>query len=217
MSDPLKLKVIGRGRSGAAAAVSSTSSLSAFRTIGRGIQSTARTPSSTSASTSAARSSNLSDAAFYKTRPNNAADSKLGESGKEVKLSSNYFKLTTGGNFSLTQYRVDFTPEVDDVRMRKAFIRSHSETFGGYLYDGCSSIYLTRALDTEMMELSVTSNQGHSYKIKIKNSKIKIDLSDQAACQVLNLILRRAMDGLKMQLVGRNLYSPENKVSTRNA
>lgn len=86
--------------------------------------------------------------------------------------------------------------------------------FGGYLYDGDNCLYLTHRLDKEIMNLTVESREGVSYKILIRNVGRKIAMSDQAGTQVLNLILRRAMDGLQMQLVGRNLYDPGSKVST---
>jgi hypothetical protein len=49
--------------------------------------------------------------------------------------------------------------------------------------------------------------------MKIKYTKTQIDMTDNRASQVLNIILRRTMNGLQMQLVGRNLYDAGNKVS----
>lgn len=58
---------------------------------------------------------------FYKTRPDFIED-KQGTAGTACLLTANYFKLVPDRNFELTLYRVEFTPQVDDVRMRKAFI-----------------------------------------------------------------------------------------------
>lgn len=62
---------------------------------------------------------------FYRTRPESES-TKQGSSGKLVELSANFFKLVPEKNFELTLYRIDFSPEVDDVRIRKALVRKAS-------------------------------------------------------------------------------------------
>lgn len=109
-------------------------------------------------------------------------------------------------------YRVDFEPEVELVILRKVFIGQQQELLGGYLYDGQSMIYVTRRLEQEKYQFEVTSREGQSYKITIKSTGTVIAMTDGMAMQIFNLILRRTMDGLKMQLVGRNLYDAVNKV-----
>jgi aubergine-like protein len=47
----------------------------------------------------------------------------------------------------------------------------------------------------------------------IKKTKNVISMSSSLGFQLLNLILRRAMSGLNLQLVRRSLFDPENKVS----
>lgn len=37
-------------------------------------------------------------------------------------------------------------------------------------------------------------------------------MTESQSLQILNLILRRAMGGLELQLVGRNFYDPDAKV-----
>lgn len=148
--------------------------------------------------------------AIYKTRPP-TADTKEGTSGKKVKLSANYFKLIRKPNFEFSLYRVDFEPEVDVNHLRKAFLAKQRDLLGGYLYDGQSMVYLTRRLEQEVYKLPVTSREGNEYTITIKNTGTIIQMTDAMATQVFNLILRRAMGALKMQLVGRNLYDAKSK------
>ena len=122
------------------------------------------------------------------------------------------FKLNRRPEFTFQLYRVDFEPEIDLTPLRKAFVGAQRETFGGYLFDGQNMIYLTRRLPENEMTFSMTSREGQDYKMKVKNTGAQIEMTDGMAIQIFNLILRRMMEGLNLQLVGRNLYDPLNKV-----
>lgn len=149
---------------------------------------------------------------LYRTRPD-TADTKEGTSGKRIQLSANYFKLLRQPNFEFNLYRVDFEPDVEIDYIRKSFIGQQRDLLGGYLYDGRSMIYATRRLEQEIYRIPVKSREGGEYTMIIKRTDTVIAMTDAIATQILNTILRRAMDGLKMQLVGRNLYDACNKVS----
>lgn len=152
----------------------------------------------------------------YTTKPPSVRDSKSGTSGSPLKLSANYFKLIRKPKFEFALYRVDFKPEIENAAMRKAFVGHHKELLGGYLFDGQSMIYLTHRLQEQQLTLSIESREGVTYQMIIKNTGAVIEATDSMASQILNVILRRTMDGLNMQLVGRNLYDPENKVNRLN-
>lgn len=147
---------------------------------------------------------------IHKTKPE-STNSKEGTSGTTVKLSANYFKLVKKPAFAFSVYRVDFLPDIEIAGMRKAFVALQRETFGGYLYDGQNMIYLTQRLAQDKMEFEVKSREGDDYKMKVKYTST-IEMTSAMATQILNLILRRTMEGLNLQLVGRNLYDPLNKV-----
>lgn len=147
----------------------------------------------------------------YKTKPD-LINSKEGTSGNPVSLSANYFKLIQKPQFEFNLYRVDFDPQIDLEAMSKKFVYEQREILGGYLFDGQNMIYLTRRLNQDKLEFDCESREGTKYKMTIKNTGRKIEMTDGAAMQVFNLILRRTMEGLKMQEVGRNLYDPQSKV-----
>ena len=148
-------------------------------------------------------------------RPAKPEVSKVGKHGKSLELSANYFRLVKAPDFEFCMYRVDFKPEIDNERMRKAFVYKNKEFLGGYLYDGASIIYFTHKPQEDYMEYECESKEGKVYTIQFKFTGT-IQMTDSKAIQVLNLILRRTMDGLEMKLVGRNLYDPENKVRNSN-
>lgn len=74
-------------------------------------------------------------------------------------------------------------------------------------------IYTTHRLEQDVNNFPIKSRENVDYVMTIKNTNQTITMTDDMAMQVLNLILRRTMEGLNMQLVGRNLYDPKNKVS----
>jgi hypothetical protein len=59
-----------------------------------------------------------------------------GASGQGVTLQANYFKLETHTDWCLYQYRVDFAPDEELTQIRKALLRNHKATLGGYIFDG---------------------------------------------------------------------------------
>lgn len=77
-------------------------------------------------------------------------------------------------------------------------------------------IYANRRLENDTTVLKVESRESVTYTLTIKNTFAKIEMTDAMVTQVLNIILRRTMDGLKMQQVGRNMYNPLNKVRKKS-
>jgi aubergine-like protein len=68
-----------------------------------------------------------------------------GTSGRTVMLKANYFRLETHTDWCLYQYRVDFAPEEDRTRVRKALLRNHQAVLGSYIFDG-TVMYTSRRL-----------------------------------------------------------------------
>ncbi len=66
------------------------------------------------------------------------------------------------------------------------------------------------------LNLDVKHANGTEYKLIFKDSGEQISLATSTGIRVLNTILRRAMDGLKMKLVQRNLYDPGNAIDIRD-
>ena len=147
-----------------------------------------------------------------RTKPEHV-NTKTGTSGQKLKLSANYFQIIKKPSFSFSLYRVDFEPEVVNVRVRKAFVNQQSEYFGGHLYDGGNIIYLTHRLPDKAIDFQVEDRfTKEPYVVKIKFTGQVIEDTDSMALMIYNTMLRRAMEGLKMELVGRNLYDANSKV-----
>ncbi|KAM7351597.1 piwi like RNA-mediated gene silencing protein aubergine isoform 2-T2 [Cochliomyia hominivorax] len=140
---------------------------------------------------------------------------KCGSMGDKVSVQTNYFRILRKPKWSIHQYRVDFSPDIDMIRLRTAYLAQHKDLFGGYIFDGtllfCTNFFMEQ-VENGQKELLTKNREGETIQIKIKHVGI-VDVSDAQQIQVLNLILRRAMEGLQLQLVGRNFFDPVAKIN----
>jgi len=81
-----------------------------------------------------------------------------------VTLQSNYFRLETHTDWCLYQYRVDFAPEEERTIVRKALLRNHRATLGGYIFDG-TMLYSSVRFPQDV-------SKCHNYVISIISSEI---------------------------------------------
>lgn len=146
------------------------------------------------------------------TRPK-MIESKVGVTGQKITCEANYFRLTKlpGNNWKIYQYRVDFSPDVESIQFRRYLLNTHRNTLGGFLFDG-TVIYLTKMLEAELVERTARGTQDDTtYVITFRFTTI-IGMTEMRALHVLNLILRRAMDGLHLETIGRNKFDADAAV-----
>jgi aubergine-like protein len=136
------------------------------------------------------------------TKPENLL-TKEGTSGKPIFVLTNHFKIRFNPKLKFRLYRIDFAPDCDDLRLRKALIFQHQEMLGAYIFDGQNLIYLTRP--PANLEPVSRSREGVDYKLILKDTNQEINFTNSMGLMVLNTILRRAMDQLKLQVISENL------------
>lgn len=98
-------------------------------------------------------------------------------------------------------------------RVQTFLVGQHRQEIGGFLFDG-AQLFTVRKLhdgDNGVVEFQTETRDKTTYTIRIQFTKIVL-MSEQESLQVLNLILRRNMKGLKLTLVGRNFYDPQAMV-----
>lgn len=136
------------------------------------------------------------------------------QNAKFVTLEANYFALQSAlSNWKIYKYHVTFEPECLMKRLQIFLVSQHKATIGGYLFDG-AQLFTTRNLhgENKSVEFRSETRDQTVYAIKAVFTRI-VSMSDQESLQVLNLIQRRNMSGLHLQLVGRNYYDPQNMVN----
>lgn len=146
-----------------------------------------------------------------RTKPDHVV-SKVGKVGDHLKLTANYFRCTRPDHWEIYQYRVDFSPEMDNLRLKKSLIRRQREQLGGNLFDG-TMLFCVKKLPKEEVEITTKlDNNEDTIQIKIRFVGV-VGTTDQRTLQIFNLILRRAMEGLKLSLLGRNYFDSKAAVS----
>jgi len=78
--------------------------------------------------------------------------SKQGTNGTEVALFTNYFQVSTKGDGTLLNYRVDFTPEEERSSVKKRLMRVHEGTLGKYIFDG-TNLYMSNRISGDVSYL----------------------------------------------------------------
>jgi hypothetical protein len=118
----------------------------------------------------------------------------------------------------MTQYRIDFYPATDDRRLKFAIINESKNMLGLHVYDGQNTVYLMSKLPEQDTSTSVTLRNDAKYSVRFRESR-SIYYTDAMFFTILNLILRRCLEALKLTLVGRHYYDstssqrvPEYKV-----
>lgn len=136
---------------------------------------------------------------------------KKGTEGQSVQLAANYFRFISTTQFKIYQYSVNFTPEIEITSIRKRLMKEHKGKLGGYIFDG-TTLYVAE-INSNNLELVSVNGENEIFKIELKFIKI-VDMSSIDAIQVLNIIMRKILEGFKLELVGRNYYDPYAKASS---
>lgn len=116
--------------------------------------------------------------------------------------------------FNLTQYRVDFEPEVLVTFVKKKIIAENKDELEltKYIFDG-NNLYFSKHISNRTLN-TIWNNQPMQITIKRTNS---IKSTDPVAFQIFNLIFRDAMSALKLQQIRHNFFDPAAKKEITNA
>lgn len=139
---------------------------------------------------------------------------KRGQSGTPLSLQANYFRLLTNPQWSLHQYHVSFSPEIGETFIKKGIIRTQKAMLKGYLFDG-HTMYKIEQLPDDKLQFIVMSKAGEPIQVTLKYIGI-VSMTDSASLQILNIIMRSCLEGLKLQLVGRNFFDAISKLRVSN-
>lgn len=119
--------------------------------------------------------------------------------------------MLSAADWTLYQYRVDFAPEEDRTGAKRKMLRDATASIlGGYLFDG-TVLFTPNRLNPDPMELFVENEQNQRFRITMRFVG-EVMKSDSHRLQVFNIILRKCLGFLNLQLVGRNYFDAAAKV-----
>jgi len=143
---------------------------------------------------------------------------KKGEGGTTITVSANYFRLISKPDWKLLKYRVDMTPDPgeDQTRTKKFLMYQHQGKEGGLknmLFDGTLLFTDVRLAPTDhVTPVTWTSQMKDGTVVQISLRWVEeVSPTDYHYLQFFNIVLRRAMEGMKLEMVGRNYFDPGAK------
>ncbi|NXY90108.1 PIWL1 protein, partial [Alcedo cyanopectus] len=138
-------------------------------------------------------------------------ESKTGSSGSAIKLTGNYLRLTSRPRWTLYQYHVDYSPEMESRQLRMALLYQHESLIGkAHAFDG-SILLLPKRLHNKVNEVFSRTRHGEDVKITITLIK-ELPPFSPACLQFYNIIFRRLLKMLNLQQIGRNYYNPNDPI-----
>ncbi|KAM6318273.1 piwi-like protein 1 [Podargus strigoides] len=142
-------------------------------------------------------------------------ESKTGSSGTMIKLTANYFRLTSRPQWALYQYHVGYNPEMEARRLRSALLFQHDKLIGKTrAFDG-SILFLPKKLQNKVTEVCSRTRNGEDVKITITLTN-ELPPTSPTCLQFYNIIFRRLLKILNLQQIGRNFYNPKDPISIPN-
>lgn len=148
------------------------------------------------------------------TRKPGDIQSKQGSSGKSILLQTNYFRVIRHEDERLFLYRVDFSPPVETRKAQNAIMFTLKPQIGGYLFDGTQLFTRNKLCEEEVQYDTKDKLTNEDYLVKLRRVGV-VEGTNEAAFQVYNIMNRKAMGGLKLQLIGRNFFDPDAKINLR--
>ncbi|NXD07268.1 PIWL1 protein, partial [Nothocercus nigrocapillus] len=142
-------------------------------------------------------------------------ESKTGSSGIMIRLSTNYFRLTSRPQWALYQYHVDYNPQMEARRLRSALLFQHEELIGRtHAFDG-TILFLPKKLGNKVTEVFSRTRSGEDVKITITLTN-ELPPTSPTCLQFYNIIFRRLLKIMNLQQIGRNYYNPSDPISIPN-
>lgn len=147
-----------------------------------------------------------------KTRPEELNKSVASNDSNKIRLQANFFKFNQKKKISVTQYRLDFSPECEIFGLRRYLLGQHRALLGTFVYDGGNVIFLLSELQNDTITLESTSREGQQFQLSLKKTGT-VFYTEAVFLQVLNLVFRNAQRGLDLQMIRRELYDAKAAVS----
>jgi aubergine-like protein len=140
---------------------------------------------------------------------------KEGTAGTKVQIVSNFFKvLKLPNNTGLFQYNVTFEPDIQSNKLKSALLHDMDDILGTTrCFDGMS-MFLPKKLPDAITTKTVKTRQGNDITLKVMFTNA-VPENSPSVVQLMNILFRKQLRAMKMQLVGRNYYHPDRKIDIR--
>jgi len=124
---------------------------------------------------------------------------KQGAAGTKVPLSCNYFDFEKVTSWTLHQYEVDISPEIENKRVKGAVVFSLRDRIGHNVYRGARELYGIKKLpeETTVMQIEDKKNPEIVYTVTL-TYRSELKPGDQGYCLFFDNMLRKIMGSLQL-------------------
>lgn len=138
---------------------------------------------------------------------------KKGTSGTAFKCKANYYRVNTQKEWNLLQYRVDVSPDLDDLKRKKFLVNQHRESkLGAYIFDG-TVLFTHQRFTTDGSNVELVSKDKEDVIYKVTISLVgELTPYDHYFLQFFNILLKKCFQELKLEEMNRNYFDPKAKV-----
>ncbi|KAL1501830.1 hypothetical protein ABEB36_007083 [Hypothenemus hampei] len=135
-----------------------------------------------------------------------------GTSGKELRLSCNYIRLSVEEGRGVFEYEVTFYPNLDAKNIRFRLVNNIMKEIGSVkVFDGGHILFLpTKITDTSKSFDLIQPISNEPIKVTLIYKKKK-SLGDKDCLQLYNVLFKRIMHILDYTQMGRNYYDTEHR------
>lgn len=160
-----------------------------------------------------ARRGRREELAVLCTRPSHVEGNKSGMAGSSIELLSNYFRLESMPNWCVYQYHIDFVPNVESSKVRRALVLDNKSMFGGaYVFDGMSDLKMIRRLPDLVTEVQARRpTDGELITVRIKRVQ-ELAPNNPEILRLFNTQMRRNLEHLDFVQINRHFFD-KNAVS----
>lgn len=139
-----------------------------------------------------------------RTRPDNW--NKIGTFGSQQKMFANYFLLQVKKTVVFRLYYVHFQPEIDNVRKKKALMRTKQEELGPFLFEGTQLSKRDHPSRESNFVVFFPDKPHEQWEVKVEYQR-DCSESEPVMAQLCNVLLRKAQVGFIA--FGQILLSPQ--------
>ncbi|KAL7051545.1 hypothetical protein ACKWTF_004499 [Chironomus riparius] len=149
------------------------------------------------------------------TRPDNLV--KKGETERKdevVKLCANYFKVSSMNPVAMKMYSVDFEPPMFNPKFCKILVNNLKDELGVHVFDDKNSIYLLN--EPSQSSFRTALRDGSEFTLRFTFRR-KIEYNEATYFQIMNLVIRKSLQDMNLELIGRNYFDPKASMTIHGA
>lgn len=142
---------------------------------------------------------------------------KKGETEKSdeiIKLSANYFKVSSLNTVAMKMYTVNFDPPKWNRKICSILINNIQQELGVHVFDGKNIIYMLK--EPRKSSFNTALRDGEQVSIRFTFLR-DIEYNEGNYFQIMNLVIKKSLKDMNLELIGRNYFDPKGSMAIHGA